>query len=122
VVDVITGFKSELAALPPGFIPMTEDMGRAALIAAEGPEQAQQTLAKATAVVNVVRSISPDVADRLDYALGASGAGNIPGIVRQFARLHDLAPDGARRMLERSFGADGAKAADRLFGLTPRRR
>jgi len=63
VVDVITGFKSELAALPPGFIPMTEDMGRAALIAAEGPEQAQQTLAKATAVVNVVRSISPDVAD-----------------------------------------------------------
>jgi hypothetical protein len=58
------------------------------------------------------------VKDRIEYALGTSGAGNIPGIVRQFARLHDLSPADARRMVEQSFGGP---AAVKLFGPAPRR-
>jgi hypothetical protein len=121
IVDVVTGFKSDLPDPPAGYVPMTADAGAAALAATLGPAEAQQEIAKAQRVIDVVKSISPEVKARLEYALDASGAGNLPGHVRAFARLYDLSANDARTLLMQTFGAEGAKAADRLFGPAPRR-
>ena len=91
VVDVITSFKSDLPYPPAGYVPMTAAAGAEALAAALGPELAQQEIGKAQGVVDVLKSISPEVKSSLEYALGKSAAGNIPGIVRQFSPARSVA-------------------------------
>ena len=118
VVDVFLGVRDELPEAAIGAARMTEAQGVRALEDEVGPEEARQILAKGRRVVDVLKSLSPDVKDRIEYALNASGAGNLPGVLRQFAAYHDLEPEAARRLVERTFGL---KHAEKLFGPVTRR-
>jgi hypothetical protein len=117
-VDVFLGVKDTLPDAAVGAVAGTEADAWRALAADAGPEAARQTVARAQQVVAALKSISPDVAERIEYTLNASGAGNAPAVVKWFAKLHDLEPTAQRRLVEQHFGL---KAAEHLFGPAPRR-
>jgi hypothetical protein len=117
-VDVFVGARTTLPPAPPNYIPPSADATRAALTAVQGPAQAQQTIAKAEAVFTALTRISPEVADRIHYALGASGAGNLMATVQKFASFYDLAPESQKQLVRAYFGP---QAVATLFGPEPRR-